>query len=364
MQNGGGLRNELTKQPSPYTIHDDGTLARAQPETATSFVFSITRAGEPVRGFDVEHEKLLHFILVRNDLDEFQHLHPEFEASTGRFTVPVTFAKSGTYALFTDFTPSDDVATVLRKDVVIGAATTPTTPAVDDGPQTAGLYTVVSSVASPIPANIETMLVFEISKDGRPVADLQNYLGAKGHAVILAAQSLEYFHTHPADGAGHGDPTQAPGLGEVHFAATLPEPGRYKVFAQFRPEGELITVANVYEVTPTPEGIDLDVGHGEGHTGAEPAAREIRIEAFQYSYAPNEVRVKVGEPVEFVLRSRDVAHSFSVEGLGLNATILPDKETRLAFIPEQAGRYRFGCDVYCGEGHLDMSAQGGNLIVE
>lgn len=359
------MRNELTKEPSPYSIADDGALASLQPGAPSTFSFSIARGGKAEGTFETEHEKLLHLIVVRNDLEQFQHLHPELDAASGRFTVPITFATNGTYALFADFKPEDGEATVLRKNVVIGAPTTPTILGIDDGEQRAGAYAVTPSVQSPIPAGVETMLVFTVSKDTAPVADLQNYLGAKGHAVILKEQSLEYFHTHPAEhGAGHGDVTEAPGPGEVHFAATLPAPGRYKVFAQFRPEGNLITVANVYEVTAPPSGVDLDAGHGEDHTGDTSAAREIRIEAFQFDYAPSEIRVKVGEPIELILTTRDVAHSFSVEGLDLNATILPGKEARLAFTPERAGRYHFGCDVYCGAGHPMMAREGGTLIVE
>lgn len=359
------FRNEITHKPSPFALALESGVGELAPQRENALIFSITRAGTPVRSFEVEHEKSLHLVVVRNDLHEFQHLHPAFEAASARFTVPITFATNGTYALFVDFKPEDGEATVLRKDVVIGASTTPTTLAVDDGEQRAGTYTVTPSIVSPIPAGVETMLVFTVSKDGRPIADLQNYLGAKGHAVILKEESLEYIQTQPSEhGGGHGDATEVPGPGEVHFAATLPSPGRYKVFAQFRPEGNLITTANVYEVTAPPSGVDLGAGHGEDLTGDSSAVREIRIEAFQFDYAPSEIRVKVGEPVQLILTTRDVAHSFSVEGLDLNATILPGKETRLAFTPERVGRYHFGCDVYCGTEHPTMAREGGTLAVE
>lgn len=356
-----GFRNELTKQPSAFAVALESGTPDLQPGQDITLVFTINRNAIPVQEFKITHEKLLHLVVVRNDLEQFQHLHPEFDAASSRFTVPITFAANGTYALFADFTPANGEATVLRKDIVIGAPTTAITLEVDDGERRAGAYTVTPSIVSPIPAGVETTLVFTVSKGAAPVTDLQNYLDVKGHAVILKEGSLEYFHTHPSEhGAGHGDTTEAPGPGEVHFAATLPTPGRYKVFAQFRPEGNLITVANVYEVVAPPSGVDL----GAGHAGEASAAREIRIEAFQFDYAPSEIRVKVGEPVDLILTTRDVAHSFSVEGLDLNATILPGKETRLAFTPERAGRYHFGCDVYCGTGHPTMAREGGTLVVE
>lgn len=338
------------------------TLERGR---ATHIGFQITRDGKPITTFDVTHEKLLHLIVVRKDLSQFQHLHPELDTTTGIFTVPLTLAEEGTFAIFADFQPRGGAVTVLREEVTVDAASGAARLAIDDGPQKAGVYTVTPMVESPIPAGVETLLVYAITKDGAPVTDLQNYLGAKGHAVVLKEETLEYFHTHPAEhGAGHGDAAPLP-PGEVHFATNLPTPGRYKVFAQFRPEGSLITVSNVYDVTVPPTGVDLHGGHGasDGEESA-PAARRVDLEAFQYGFAPATIRANVGEPIELVLRTRDVAHSFAIEEFDLNATILPGQEARLTFTPERAGRFPFGCDVYCGEGHPTMAGEGGVLIVE
>ena len=351
---------------SGYAIQRLAGFESLEPGRTTQLGFRITRAGTTVTTFEVTHEKLLHLIVVRKDLSQFQHLHPELDTTTGTFTVPLTLAEEGTYTVFADFQPRGGAVTVLRGDVSAGGASRAERLAIDDGPQKAGAYTVTPMVESPIPAGVETLLVFAITKDGAPVTDLQNYLGAKGHAVALKEETLEYLHTHPAEhGAGHGDMAAPLPPGEVHFATSLPTPGRYKVFAQFRPEGNLITVSNVYDVTVPPTGVDLHGGHGasDGEESAR-AARRVDVEAFQYGFAPATIRASVGEPIELVLRTRDVAHSFAIEELDLNATILPGQETRLTFTAERAGRFPFGCDVYCGEGHPTMANEGGVLIVE
>jgi hypothetical protein len=40
-----------------------------------------------------------------------------------------------------------------------------------------------------------------IEKDSKPVNDLENYVGAKGHSVIIKKGTLEYIHTHPGEAA-------------------------------------------------------------------------------------------------------------------------------------------------------------------
>lgn len=353
------LRNELTKQPSAFGWSDDGDLSQARVGAKQTYAFSITNHGLPVKDFAVEHEKLLHFIVVRNDLRDFQHLHPELDQASGRFTVSVTFPENGTYALFADFQPKQGEATVLRKDIVVAAPSKPTTLAADVSAQTTDGYTVTPTVESPLPAG-DQMFIFDITKAGKPVTDLQDYLGAKGHAVILKEGTLDYLHAHPADhGGGHGGMVM-PGPGEVIFMASLPMPGRYRVFQQYRPDGHLITVANTYEVTALPA--DTSTGSTTMEAGAP--LEEIAIEAFQWGYLPNVIHVKKGTEVMVHLTTRDVAHGFNLPGFDVSETILPGKMTMTTFVADKVGTFTFGCDVACGSGHPAMEASGGTLIVE
>jgi hypothetical protein len=56
----------------------------------------------PVRAFDLEHERLMHAIVVRRDLTGFQHLHPTM-AADGTWSMPLRVAEPGAYRLFADF---------------------------------------------------------------------------------------------------------------------------------------------------------------------------------------------------------------------------------------------------------------------
>lgn len=355
----GSSRNELTKQASAFefTIESGVTdVRRAQP---TTLVFRIDRDRKVMKDFKVAHEKLLHFIVVRNNLAHFQHLHPDLDPSTGRFTIPMTFPVDGTYALFADFEPQEGEATVLRKEVTIGSASMQTALAADTTAQEADGYIVTPTVGSPLPTGREQLFIFGITKNGNAVTDLQNYLGAKGHAVILKEGSLDFFHGHPSEqGGGHGGMV-TPGPGEVIFMASLPEPGTYRIFQQYRPEGNLITVANTYEVVSPPS----DVSTGSDLEGEGPT-KELSMEAFQWGFEPATIRVKEGTALRIRLTTRDVPHGFNIAEFGVSETILPGKTTTAIFTADKKGTYVFGCDVACGKNHDEMAENGGTLIVE
>jgi cytochrome c oxidase subunit 2 len=68
----------------------------------------------------------------------------------------------------------------------------------------------------------------------------------------------------------------------------------------------------------------------------------------------NEVRLPVGEPVEFHLESGNVIHSFWIPSLGGKVDMIPGRRTRLTLRPAVTGRFRGQCAEYCGIGHALM----------
>ena len=85
-------------------------------------------------------------------------------------------------------------------------------------------------------------LDFTVARDGRPVAGIERYLGARGHLVALREGDLAYLHVHPHDG---DQPT-----GVVPFSADFVSAGRYRLFLQFQVAGTVHTAAFTVEVTP------------------------------------------------------------------------------------------------------------------
>ena len=78
-------------------------------------------------------------------------------------------------------------------------------------------------------------MTFRMTRNGRPVTDLQPYLGAYGHLVALHAPDLAYSHVHP-----NGENRSA---GAITCDVELDEPGSYRLFLQFRTHGRVHTAA-------------------------------------------------------------------------------------------------------------------------
>lgn len=93
----------------------------------------------------------------------------------------------------------------------------------------------------------------------------------------------------------------------------------------------------------------------------EDGTREIRVEAFQYGFSPDPVRVKKDDKVRILLASRDVSHGFSLADYWIDVRAKKGEDTVVEFIAKKAGTFTIVCSVYCGSGHSHMR---GKLIVE
>ncbi|MDX3661396.1 hypothetical protein PV646_29165 [Streptomyces sp. ID05-26A] len=189
--------------------------------------------------FEVDHEKRLHLILVRRDGKNFQHVHPDM-AQDGTWSIPTTLPEAGTYRVFADFTPENGKKTTLGADIHHPGDYRPQTYQ-DNRKFTVDDYEV--TLKGDLTANSASTVTAEITRNGTPVTDLQDYLGAKGHLVALRTSDLAYLHVHPEAGD------------QVKFAVEVPTPGKYRLFLDFRHQDEVRTA----EFTLTTH---EEVGHG------------------------------------------------------------------------------------------------------
>jgi cytochrome c oxidase subunit 2 len=69
----------------------------------------------------------------------------------------------------------------------------------------------------------------------------------------------------------------------------------------------------------------------------------------------NELRLPVGEPVELLLHSNDVIHSFWVPNLAGKTDLIPGRVNRMVIEADRPGVYRGQCAEYCGRQHALMA---------
>jgi len=236
-----GLRVEWASEPT--------TATPGQPITLRYKVIDVA-SGRALTDLPIDHERPMHLIFVSTDLREFQHIHPQLD-SAGNYSVTTTLP-AGTYTLYDEFKRND--RTVLdQRPLTVGAATgTAANLTPDTTPQTVNGLTVALKSPASVTAGTEATFTFTLTRDGQPVTDLTQYLGAAAHVAVVSADSSLFAHTHGEEGDHtHGAAAVAPTgtFGpEVSFTHTFERPGLYKVWAQFNREGQVVTVPFVIEV--------------------------------------------------------------------------------------------------------------------
>ncbi|MFJ9951484.1 hypothetical protein [Kitasatospora sp. NPDC091207] len=217
-----------------------GTLPAGAP---TEYRFTVTGPdGGPVTAFETDQTKRMHFYAIRSDLTGFQHLHPEM-AADGTWTAPLAALTAGTWRVYASFVPDSGAGKgtglVLSRTVDVpgdGAAGTAELPAAT-GTATVDGYTV--AVEGAPAAGRAGELKVTVSRDGRPVTDLQPYLETFAHLTAFHAGDQAFAHLHPGARAEAGS-TGGPSLS---FHAELPAAGDWRLFLQFQTGGTLHTAA-------------------------------------------------------------------------------------------------------------------------
>jgi hypothetical protein len=195
-------------------------------------------SGNAISKFDTFQEKLMHLIVVSDDLQVFAHLHPTYK-NNGHFEVDAKFPQPGNYTLFSDYKPSGQSEQIsLLKAQVPGNS--PATPIINfNRRQIFGDTKVNFFLSQPQPkVGKEVTLIFNLQQtsNNQSIADLQPYLGEKGHLVIVKQSSpltkLDYIHAHGVKDSPSN---------QVEFITSFPRSGVYKLWGQFNRNDKIIT---------------------------------------------------------------------------------------------------------------------------
>jgi hypothetical protein len=272
---------------------DESTWHKNRPETVMTSLIA-------------DHGHLMHLFLVRTpEMDRFYHLHPT-QADDESFTANLPPVAAGHYKVFADIVRSSgfpdtmvaeidlpDVAgTALSGDDSEASATRlASSPQVNAiSPLADGSRMVWLRDSSPLVSNRLEWFRFRVEDDaGKPVVDLEPYMGMAGHAEFLRSDLSVFAHVHP-DGsvpvaalllANASLPNSAPvhpavagtnatpsvsdmsgmnmsstnmpavntpaQITEVSFPYGFPKPGLYRIFVQIKRQGSVQT--GVFDVT-------------------------------------------------------------------------------------------------------------------
>ena len=216
------------------------------------FVISNPETGATVRDFVVNHEKLFHLFIVSQDMTEYQHIHPQLERD-GSFVVETVLPRAGLYKLHADFFPAGGTIQILHRELATAGyrASKVPLPALLTPDRTLvktvdGMKISLELGGTSIPvAGALVPLKYRVTDErtGELVRDLEPYLGAWGHTLILNANQSEYLHSHPTEMLpDKADMASLRGGPEVEFRAMFPAAGNYRIWTQFQRAGRVTTV--------------------------------------------------------------------------------------------------------------------------
>ncbi|SFT87067.1 Cu+-exporting ATPase [Geodermatophilus amargosae] len=215
-----------------------------------------TATGDPVEDLTRSHEAWMHLIATREDLGTFTHVHPQPTGEPGQLTVELTFPTAGRYIVNTEFRQQGEMSDVHQRQVITVAGPAPEPVTLAAGPRSV----VVDGVRVELEGDAvgggrsDLDFTFTDAGTGRPVDDLQPYLAAAGHVVVMRVDGATFAHEHAEVTDASGRPVFAlPGQTfgpELDVHAEFPTAGTYQLWAQFRlADGQVITVPFTVEAT-------------------------------------------------------------------------------------------------------------------
>lgn len=83
--------------------------------------------------------------------------------------------------------------------------------------------------------------------------------------------------------------------------------------------------------------------------------QHIEISASRFSFEPNEITVKKGDPFILTVHSTDVTHGLVIEELGVRTEVKKGESEDLTITPETVGTFQGRCAHFCGKGHASMT---------
>lgn len=212
--------------------------------------------GAVVDDLAIHDDALIHLAVIGPD-GTLAHVHP-VRTAPGHYVVRLTPAAAGRHGVFAEMERAGDGGhQVARTAFAVAGPTTPPTPAPGPGVREVAGMTVDVAVPEAV-AGRPTTVSATFAEGGRPVTDLQGWLGMAGHLMVLGPglggapdpvdPASAFGHVHDMSPAGPAG-TYGP---QVTFAHTFPRAGRHLLWVQVQRDWEVVTVPVTVDVVAGP----------------------------------------------------------------------------------------------------------------
>lgn len=305
--------------------------------------------GRTIRFLEKVHRQPVHLIVVSKDLAEFEHIHPEPTPDDSLSIIHV-FPHPGEYWLYADYTAPGETPSIARFSIKVAGQPRSPVQLLPDTKLTKTVDGIRIAIAPPPhwKAGADLPLAFTLTdaETGQPIADLDPWLGAWGHIMIVGASGESFIHAHPLEGAlteigflphVHAPPVPGPSPSVIRTVTGFRSAGVYKLWFQCQRHGRVITASWVANVSKPDRPASVPV--------AQPSD-VIRVTVSSAGFEPSRLQIRAGQSTRIAFRRSDAQNCASevvFPGLGLRKR-LPPGETVIVDLPAQSpGEMRFAC---------------------
>ncbi len=249
-----------------YALDMRTTPAAARAGAPVRMEFTVRHPGTAtlVESFELVHDKRYHLFVISQDMTEFQHVHPEPQPG-GAWALDVTLPKAGYYWIISDFVPTGGSPQFVARPLItagfagdVGTGAARLTPDTQLIKTLDGITATVAYEPATLLAGEYGHLMFSLrdAATNQPVTDLQPYLGAFGHTLIMSEDMRDAVHSHPSPGPD-SDVSRGRGGPNVTFEGYMPRPGVYRAWTQFLRNDRLTTFTYTFRVLSLEEAFRL-----------------------------------------------------------------------------------------------------------
>ncbi len=298
------------------------------------------------------HEKPMHLIVTSADLKYFDHVHPEL-TPRGDYSIDYRFPAPGQYVLFAGYTAAGQAPKVERIE-----------------------HRVTWDREPVVGSDLNLKVSLTDRETGHPVRNLEPWLGAWGHIVMVHEDTREFLHIHPKSEGGDHHDLRGPSPAAIEASTGFARPGRYQAWLQYQRDGKVATAP--FEVlVAAPVGGDSGVGAASAVAAASMAGVASRVGAASgvgvavqvadaaagtvvprvrvtaNGFEPARLGMKDAGEVEFVREdARGCGQVLRIDSLGLKLDLPLGQPVRVKLPASAQGEIRFTCGMGMLKGAL------------
>jgi len=340
--------------PTFRGVVQTASASTGRPEAGRPFRLYLdprSKQGAQPRYLEKLHEQPLHLLIASEDLSEYAHVHPR-PALGGGFEITHTFPFGGRYHVYADYSlPGEggrvgyqviDVAGIRKPPVPLKADTTSASRVVG------GIrFTLVAETSLTTGADMGFTVKLENANTGQPIADLEPYLGAWAHFVLMSADGLDFIHAHPVDHAAAHDHNEVSGPNPelLRTVTGFKRPGLYKLWVQVQRQGEVLTAPFVLR-------IDEKTRELSGATIPDGATK---ILVTSKGYEPSDIEMTEGQTVRLAFLRTDAQNcggTIVIPDLKISRKLEVGKVELIEFVAKEEGRLALTCGMGMYRGSL------------